>query len=133
MTNAQKLKLFKSLLSSRAEISKRYPPFWSSYEPDSWKSSSSARLVQTHRSNNENPSGGLFNNLSPRRPYFSNEDLNLMCPVSLHDKLAYNRYEVAECRCRKLTMPIVRDLEFDYFIRLLPTEQLVVVVVIDSQ
>lgn len=103
-------------------------------------------LWSTHRSiySNADSSGGYATTgaaavansmgLSPRRvAYFSNEDLNLMCPVSLHEKLAKNLYDVPECRCRKLHPPIVRDIEFDYFVRLLPQEQLAAVIVIDSQ
>lgn len=163
MNNAEKLKIYKSLMmmsarTGEATINKKVPSVWSSFEAASsmWKSSNQHQhhqLIQNHHTHrsyystaNESMllmggSGGLAaagaaaaaTNVSPRRPYLSNEDLNLMCPVSLHEKLANNRYDIPECRCRKLHPPQLRDLEFDYFIRLLPTEQLAIVLVIDSQ
>lgn len=138
MNNSEKMKIYKSLLSSRSEMAgtsmttsrnKKAPgQMWSSFDQETWTRRGGGGQ-STSRSGNLN---GLLN-LSPRRPYFNNIDLNLMCPVSVHNKLAFNAYEVAECRCRKLTTPIVRDLEFDYFIRLLPPQQLAVVVVVDSE
>ena len=155
MNNAEKMKIYKSLLSSRDDLAKKTGQssqtaaptnIWSSIESNIWKLGLSTNQQQTHRSVNSNieslmlsggggtnlASGGWIN-VSPRRPYLSNDDLNLMCPVSLHEKLAKSRYDVPECRCRKLAPPLVRDIEFDYFIRLLPSEQQAIVVVIDSQ
>jgi hypothetical protein len=59
------------------------------------------------------------------------DDLDILCPVSLHQKLAFDRYDT-ECKCKKFAVPLINDVEYDYLIRLLPAEQLSVVVAIDS-
>lgn len=59
------------------------------------------------------------------------DELNILCPISLHHKLALQRFDT-ECKCKKFAVPMIGDVEFDYLIRLLPSDQLAVVVVIDS-
>lgn len=59
------------------------------------------------------------------------DDLNLMCPITVHQRMANENYEF-ECKCKKMNVPFISDLEFDYFIRLMPVEQLICIVVIDS-
>lgn len=96
------MKIFQSLLSSRSEHS----------------------IQQSKMSN-----GDL-------KPFTnSNEYLNMLCPVSLHEKLAFKKHRIDECRCRRLSHikpPTIRDVEFDYFVKLLPPEQLIVVAIEDS-
>jgi hypothetical protein len=70
------------------------------------------------------------NTLLPNKFSFSN-DLNLLCPVSLHNKLVHGKLDV-ECKCRRQTVPFLNDVEFDSLMKLLPVEQLAVVVVVDS-
>lgn len=143
LNNAERKKIYQSLLmSSRSDATAAATTTGAS---SSRKPHQGGLWPTSHRSIYSNTDGGyattgaatVMNSmgLSPRRmaAYFSNEDLNLMCPVSLHEKLAKNLYDVPECRCRKLHPPIVRDIEFDYFVRLLPQEQLAAVIVIDSQ
>ena len=59
------------------------------------------------------------------------DEWNILCPVSLHQKLALSRFDT-ECKCKKFSVPVISDVEYDYLIRLLPVNQLVVVVIIDS-
>jgi hypothetical protein len=70
------------------------------------------------------------NTMLPNKFSFSN-DLNLLCPVSVHNKLVHGKLDV-ECKCRRQTVPFLNDVEFDFLIKLLPVEQLAVVVVVDS-
>ena len=62
----------------------------------------------------------------------TNNDLNLLCPVSLHLKMAFEKYD-HDCRCKKQIVPMIYDLEFDYLMRMLPTQQLAVIVIMDSK
>lgn len=59
------------------------------------------------------------------------ENLNMLCPASLHFKIGFDRHEF-ECRCRRHFVPQVGDLEYDALIKLIPPVQLLVVCVIDS-
>ena len=59
------------------------------------------------------------------------ENLNMLCPVSLHYRIGFDRHDI-ECRCRKHFVPFVNDIEYDALIKLLPNEQLAVVCVVDS-
>jgi hypothetical protein len=62
----------------------------------------------------------------------TNDDLNLLCPVNLHFKMAFEKFD-HDCRCKKQTVPCLFDLEFDYLMKMLPSDQLAVVVIIDSK
>jgi hypothetical protein len=59
------------------------------------------------------------------------DEFDVLCPVSLHHKLAFGKFDT-DCKCKKFIVPMVNDVEYDYLIRLLPAEQLAVVVIIDS-
>jgi len=64
--------------------------------------------------------------------YYSNEKLSMCCPALLHNRLAFNKNEV-DCKCRRQTIPLINDVEYDTLLSLLPREQLVVIVIIDSK
>jgi hypothetical protein len=59
------------------------------------------------------------------------DEFSFLCPVGLHQKIALSRFD-SDCKCKKYQVPFIQDLEYDYFIKLLPPEQLTVVVIIDS-
>ena len=59
------------------------------------------------------------------------QDLHLQCPVILHGKIAFD-VNTSTCRCSKHIVPLVRDLEFDFFLDILPEDQILLVAVIDS-
>ena len=65
--------------------------------------------------------------------YYTNEKLSMCCPALLHNRLAFNNKTGTECRCRKQTIPLINDVEFDALLKLLPREQLAVIVIIDSK
>jgi hypothetical protein len=62
----------------------------------------------------------------------TNNDLNLLCPVSLHLKMAFEKYD-HDCRCKKQIVPLIYDIEFDYILRMIPLNQLAVIVIMDSK
>lgn len=64
-------------------------------------------------------------------PYFTNEKLSLCCPNVLHMKLAFGQSD-SECKCRKQIVPLIHDIEYDILLNIIPSEQLVVIAVIDS-
>ena len=63
---------------------------------------------------------------------YTNEELMNLCPVWLHQRMAFNRHDM-DCRCKKQFPPFIYDLEYDTSLRVLPTEQLAVITVIDSE
>ena len=63
--------------------------------------------------------------------YLMAQDLHLQCPVILHNKIAFDVNNTT-CRCSKHCVPLVRDLEFDFFLDILPEDQILLVAVIDS-
>jgi hypothetical protein len=120
--------LFKTRPSQKTHFSKS--TVWSSADFMSMKANSTARVLASN--NLVNAKGDELASARSNASYLLvNEDLNLMCPVSLHQRLANDKFDV-ECKCRRTNVPFINDLEFDYFIRLLPVEQLIVIVVIDS-
>ena len=74
----------------------------------------------------------LTNNSSSNRFGFTNEELTLMCPVTLHHRIAFERHDI-ECRCRKQNVPYIHDVEFDYMLKLVPVNQMIIVVIVDSR
>ena len=66
----------------------------------------------------------------------------MCCPVLLHNRLAFNNKTGAfgtdtvsvcsECRCRKQIIPMLNDVEYDQMLRLIPSEQMCVVVCIEE-
>ena len=73
-----------------------------------------------------------ISNSNANRFTFTNEELTLMCPVVLHHRIVFDRHDI-ECRCRKQNVPFIHDVEFDYMLKLVPVEQLIIVVIIDSK
>ena len=65
------------------------------------------------------------------KKYLLAQDLHLQCPVILHNKIAFNVDNVT-CRCSRHMVPLIKDLEFDFFLDILPEEQILVVTIIDS-
>ena len=74
----------------------------------------------------------IMNNSNPNRFTFTNEELILMCPVTLHYRIVFDRHDI-ECRCRKQNVPFIHDVEFDYMLKLVPVDQLIIVVIMDSK
>lgn len=114
---------------------------WSNADLNKAKASSSKRVLSSAIYSNKRGVASLyrmstesnFNDYTSRSSrFFSNDDLNLMCPVSLHQKLAFERFDI-DCKCRKQNVPLISDVEFDYFLRLVPLDQIIVVVITDSQ
>lgn len=108
---------------------------WSIGELNRAKTLSSIRVLSKYNQfktkfNLHSDSSNNFSSKSNR--FFTNDDLNMLCPVSLHQKLAMEKYDV-NCRCKKQIVPIITDVEFDYFLRLVPLEQIIVIAVIDSE
>jgi len=69
---------------------------------------------------------------SPNPFYYTNEHLSMCCPVLLHNRLAFNKNEI-DCKCRKQKMPQINDVEYDTLLKLLPPDQLAVIVITDSK
>ena len=84
-------------------------------------------LLETRRLINENTLTNLKTN---SRLIF--DQLNLQCPVSLHQKMAFSNFGI-DCKCKKYLVPLVYDVEYDYFLKMLPPDQVIVVVIIDSK
>ena len=70
-------------------------------------------------------------NSATNRFGFTNDELTLMCPVSLHQRIIFDKHDV-ECRCRKQTVPFIHDVEFDFLMKLVPSDQTIIVVIVDS-
>lgn len=95
----------------------------------------SARLFGT-MSNSDLSSSLVYANLSSSGEVAANNnlldtDLCLQCPLSLHAKLSVDKLEPL-CKCKKTAVPVLRDLELDYLLDFLPSEQLLVLAIIDS-
>ncbi|RNA29347.1 hypothetical protein BpHYR1_032044 [Brachionus plicatilis] len=106
---------------------------WSIEDLNRAKAISSSRVLTSHFKASINfDLDNLSTFVSKSNRLYTNDDLNLLCPVSLHQKLAFDKYDV-DCRCKKQIVPIVNDVEFDHFLRLVPIEQIVVIAVIDSE
>ena len=79
-----------------------------------------------------NRNSGVVNASGPASArLYTNDELSLICPYTLHQRIVFDRHD-ADCRCRKQTVPNIHDVEFDYLLKFIPTEQLVIVVVTDS-
>lgn len=63
---------------------------------------------------------------------FTNERLSMCCPVLMHARLAFNRFET-DCKCRRHLIPFLNDLEYDKLLSIIPSEQLAVVVVVGQR
>lgn len=63
---------------------------------------------------------------------FTNERLSMCCPALMHARLAFNRFE-NDCKCRKHLIPFLNDLEYDKLLSIIPSEQLVVVVIVGQR
>ena len=61
----------------------------------------------------------------------TNERLSMMCPVSLHYRLAFDKTDM-DCKCRRQTVPFINDVEYDVLLKRLPGDQLAVIAVTDS-
>ena len=81
-------------------------------------------MLNNSNSNNNNGAGVQASSI--------NDNLNLLCPVSLHKMIAFGRFD-HDCKCKNQFVPCVTDLAFDMLIRLMPVEQLLAVVVIDTR
>lgn len=66
----------------------------------------------------------------PEISNYSNEKLTMCCPVALHQRLVFNKTDM-DCKCRKQVVPLINDVEYDMFLRVVPESQLVVIVVTD--
>ncbi len=73
----------------------------------------------------------LCSNLIDPLMKYTNERLSMCCPLLMHSRLAFNRFE-SDCKCRKHLIPLLNDLEYDRLLSVIPTEQLAVVVVVSQ-
>lgn len=64
---------------------------------------------------------------------YSNEKLSMCCPVLLHSRLAFERDMAFECKCRKQSVPLLNDVEYDTILRIIPPEQFAIIVVVDQK
>ena len=53
------------------------------------------------------------------------------CPVTLRYKMLFDRK--VDCKCKRNVVPIIHDVEFDKFLRITPSDQLIVIAVINSK
>lgn len=55
------------------------------------------------------------------------------CPIALHDMIVRNLKEMPQCRCDKRCITLIRDVEYDVFMKShVPNEQLIIVCVTSS-
>ena len=99
-------------------------------------SNSDCLLVDNNKNfvvSNEEISSYFYANLneSATSSNLIDTELCLQCPVSLHTKLCMNKLEPL-CKCKKTCVPVLKDLELDFFLDFLPTDQLLVLAIIDS-
>jgi hypothetical protein len=52
------------------------------------------------------------------------------CPISLRHRILFDRK--VECKCKRNSIPLLCDIEFDKFVKIMPPDQLLVVAVIRS-
>lgn len=52
------------------------------------------------------------------------------CPISVRHRILFDRK--IECKCKRNSVPLICDIEFDRFIKIMPPDQLLVVAIIKS-
>lgn len=82
-------------------------------------------LVNNHEKDQANNSLNNFGKLT-------NERLSMCCPVLMHARLAFNKFE-NDCKCRKHLIPFINDLEYDKLLTILPSDQLAVIVIVGQR
>jgi hypothetical protein len=96
---------------------------------------SNDNLIDKNNSNYSKINNGIQNVTNDSKiPVMSNQKLSFLCPVIFHNKLVFSKLENnTECRCRKQIIPFINDVEYDALLKILPPEQLVVVLITDSR
>ena len=123
------------ITSSIYQLSFSKSAIWSVDELNRAKNLSSNRVLSHHnrfKTKFNYHSDNLSNFTGKSNRLFTNDDLNMLCPVSLHQKLIFDKYDV-DCKCKKQIVPLISDIEFDYFLRLVPSEQMIVIAIVNTE